>query len=221
MTDRPINLRDWQVRAALDDRLSVLVVPIPPSPAKWRSQYPYYRPDVRANHLWFWDGKHDRVGVSAPLPLSVGDRLWARETWCYSASGGYDAKPGYCIETGANSIWYRATESGQCEGPWRSSATMRREFSRLTLIPTSVRVCRLDGLTNAEIIGTGVEMFVPPVSGVGMTAEEAHRSVYEYSLALADDRFEADAWERNDWVAVSVVTAHQKNIDALSEGSGS
>lgn len=51
MTTRPITLRDWQVRAALDGRLRRIVVPLRGEP---------------------------RIGL---LPYATGDLLWGREVW--------------------------------------------------------------------------------------------------------------------------------------------
>ncbi len=50
MTTRPINLKDWQVRAALEDRLELIVVPLKVQPE-------------------FSDGVAG--GVTTPSPVSV------------------------------------------------------------------------------------------------------------------------------------------------------
>lgn len=79
MTDHPLHLRPWQVRAALDGRLSLIAMPLKPQP---------YDPDM------LFDGiKSGRACFAAtapsfrpkrhniPLPFTPGDRLWGKEDW--------------------------------------------------------------------------------------------------------------------------------------------
>jgi hypothetical protein len=86
----------------------------------------------------------------------VGDRLWVRETWrCF---GGRE----YEYQKSASSIRYRADE--EQEGPdyglsaeWRPSIFMPRWVSRLTLEIVSVRVERVQDITEDNAKAEGVE----------------------------------------------------------------
>lgn len=94
--------------------------------------------------------------IKRRAPFAIGDLLWCRETHCFSATGGYDAKDGYDAETGANSVWFRATDKGECDGPWRPSTQMPRWASRLTLEVLDVKIERLQEISDNDALAEGV-----------------------------------------------------------------
>lgn len=83
----------------------------------------------------------------------VGDRLWVRETWCYAAMSGYDARDD------GGEVWYRATDAGICEGPWKPSIHMFRKHTRIWLEITNVRVERVQDIGESGAITEGVERY--------------------------------------------------------------
>ncbi len=89
-----------------------------------------------------------RVPVERYRNWKVGDTIWVREAWCYAAMSGYDAR-----EDGGE-IWYRATDSGICEGPWKPSIHMFRKHVRIFLKITGLRDERVQDISlmdcNAE-----------------------------------------------------------------------
>jgi hypothetical protein len=72
----------------------------------------------------------------------VGDRLWVRETWCRDAWG---------------KVWHRAScEPGNTPtAGWSSPIHMPRAASRLTLEITSVRVEKLNEITEEDAVAEG------------------------------------------------------------------
>jgi hypothetical protein len=79
--EHPLILRDWQVRAVLDGRMTMVRTPIklPPGWSKLDSINPllfWVSHDQRGNS--FWQLGDDRISPNC----HVGDRLWCQECWC-------------------------------------------------------------------------------------------------------------------------------------------
>jgi hypothetical protein len=202
MRDRPINLRDWQVKAALDGRLSALVVALPKVPRfsdeferQWCCNAIPHSGGQPGEWGW-WNGPWHGQSLyhTQTLPLIVGDRYWAREAWERYFG---DSTP-----------VYKADYPGGLDLPpqrrWRSSMHMPRHLSRITIIPTSVRVCRVQDVTQDEARAAGAK----PWTG----ALQSWRADF-YRLWI--DQHGPDAWERNPWVCIARVTTHALNIDSM------
>lgn len=85
----------------------------------------------------------------------IGDRLWVREAW--RAGIGYDGAKIADMNPGVTRIWYDA--DGQSDGAGskgRPSIHMPRWASRIMLTVTSVRVERLQDISDADAIAEGV-----------------------------------------------------------------
>ena len=84
------------------------------------------------------------------------DRLWVRETWAMHHA--WDTKPpGQAAQS--KRLWYRADTAEHIidgRGRWRPSIYMPRWASRLTLPVESIRVERLQDITEADAIAEGV-----------------------------------------------------------------
>lgn len=87
-------------------------------------------------------------------PYLPGDRLWVRETWCDTRSGGFD-KP----------IHYKADIPNPSEAddirishgiPWHPSIHMPRWASRITLEVTGVRIERLQDISDDDAKAEGL-----------------------------------------------------------------
>lgn len=129
-----------------------------------------------------------------------GDRLWVRETFGFSGSG-------YIPD-----IHFRATNpEAPILGRWHPSIHMRRIDSRITLEITSVRVERLQDISEADAMAEGiVECPIPAddegprrigymvgpddgKSGLAVTAANAYRELWEQING-------PDSWAANPWV---------------------
>jgi hypothetical protein len=123
-----------------------------------------------------------------------GDRLWVRETWCLD-------DPEYAPQTpptprpmkGNRFAWYAATEP-DVEGednksPWKPSIHMPRWASRLLLEVVSVRVDRLQEITEKDAIAEGIAKHTEPPrlrgwwagpEGNGyLSAKDAYRALWD------------------------------------------
>lgn len=81
----------------------------------------------------------------------LGERLWVKEAFCYAKMYGYDAR-----EDGGE-FWYKATDSGQCEGPYKSSRFMPKWAARIWLEITGLRVEQVQDISPDNIIAEGLE----------------------------------------------------------------
>lgn len=122
---------------------------------------------------WWQDPKHDRVGWSSALPYSAGERLWVKETWAdvntesgpallYRADNHlhfctddaypveYERYPG-CLF----SMWCGDLLRGELGHKWRSPRYMPRWASRITLEVETVRVERLQAITEEDAEAEG------------------------------------------------------------------
>jgi hypothetical protein len=94
-----------------------------------------------------------------PAYAAPGDRLWVRETWAVSRV--FDRTRPSEIPTNTRDIpvWWAADgiaeESWMNRGRWRPSIHMPRWASRLTLEVTSVRVERLQDISEEDAVAEG------------------------------------------------------------------
>lgn len=138
MTSRPYNLAPWQVPAAQENRLGLIVVPLKGlTPNGQLRESPFAPGGIETTH-----------GRPIKLPFAPGDELWCRETW------------GYC--TGCNLHYRRYETAGEefCEEcssaiPWRSPITMPRWASRFTMRVTDASVKRVQEITEDEAVAAG------------------------------------------------------------------
>ena len=120
-----------------------------------------------------------------------GDRLWVRETW----------QSGEFAQNDPRGTVYRATDPDweTCEGwRWRPSIHMPRWASRITLEVATVRVERLQSITEEDALAEGAEF-----CGHGVEHDGRH---YRCSFAAIWDRLNAKrpgcSWDSNPWIWV-------------------
>jgi hypothetical protein len=105
-----------------------------------------------------WWGDEEGEGQARCPYGQPGDRLWVREAWSHDAeslehcrASAEDAMGG-----GAYGPYYRATEVARDTLRWRPSIHMPRWASRITLLITSVRVERLQAISEADALAEGI-----------------------------------------------------------------
>lgn len=166
--ERPILFSGPMMRAILEGRKTqTRRVVKPQPPARYQNLWPEFNGRGTVGPIgWFWSKEtsgsgaeqQDLIGIN-PCPYGrIGDRLWVRETWlpfdrdhrppdyAYRADvtpDGEDVRQEH-IRCGRN---YR----------WRPSIHMPRAASRITLEMTSVRVERLQGISEADAMAEGCE----------------------------------------------------------------
>ena len=198
MKERPIIFSAPMVRAILDGRKTQTrrVVKLtdsgrvkePGSPRNW--------------HL------DDPEAVMA-CPYGVpGDRLWVRETWCPGSATplGIGLLP--CIGPAhlGDKIAYRATDDyGGDDPPWRPSIHMPRWASRITLEIVSVRVERVQDISEEDALAEGALEFDSPTTFVDHGMQSVYFPGMGYAPAAFIDLWESinakrAPWESNPWV---------------------
>lgn len=183
--ERPINLRDWEVRAILDGTKSQMRRVVRPQPD-------HFHRDIVGKEKTYatedWNRIIPQLGDDEiPCPYgALGDQLWVREAWRLDDHDFAMAKNRECpsawllsgraTENGlaANCWWARppadqrmalakrwGTASARKKEErgdfyrWRFSSQMPRWASRITLEVVSVRVERVQDISNNDAIACG------------------------------------------------------------------
>lgn len=150
---------------------------------------------------------------------AVGDRLWVRETWTARMTHGWtiaDARSRMYQEE----ILYRADGHESIDG-WWPSIHMPREFSRITLISTSVRMQRLQEISEVDCIEEGAcvisipgtigdPLVETPEPHVYATPRKWYRELWD---SLNADR--GYGWDTNPWVIAVSFDVRRGNIDQV------
>lgn len=139
----------------------------------------------------------------AGLPYAVGDRLWCRETWHMDKRGG---------------VIYRADAESVIS--WRSPIHMPRARSRLTLTVQSVRVERLQEISEADAVAEGIEHVTTTAAGRFYRNYNSPAGgpmmAYGSFRSLWSSLHGPDAWAANPWVIVIGFSSEPRNIDSPS-----
>ena len=119
----------------------------------------------------------------------VGDRLWVKETFSVLPSG---------------QLWYRADGHSVNDGYWKPSIFMRREYSRITLEIVSVRVGRLQEISEADARAEGCfQGLWKPCGLAGAYKNNDPIATYIAGYAqLWESINGAGSWSANPWVWV-------------------
>jgi len=197
MRELPILFNGEMVCATLDGRKTQtrrVVKPQPTSALKsgldghWLTFVPNDEPDD--DYLW-----HCPYG-------QPGDRLWVRETHQYCAYGPLFIQP---------AMKYRADKlvvfrddfpdaitvyNGSMDHPWRPSTQMPRWASRLTLEVVSVRIERVQDISEDDARAEGVKAY-------GGMSSAGRKHYMSFSILWDSINGKGDySWDKNPWVWV-------------------
>lgn len=153
-----------------------------------------------------YDLEPNGAGIRSPYG-GPGDRLWVRETW-----GLFDTEPKDGPEKAK--VFYRATDGDRDElryQLWRPSIHMPRWASRITLEVVSVRVERLQEISEADAIAEGVQQDrgrdVPVAMGGGVTPWRDYLDTGNWYTSAArsfqslwESISAPGSWAANPWV---------------------
>ena len=204
MKERPILFKGAMVRAILEGRKTQtrrVVKESTMSLVFW--EHGGYQPRRMENgETWTFEDKQTGLYAStAPTfkcPYGTpGDRLWARETWrSYDVDG--------TVEGAKKSLRYRA-DGGEAMITWKPSIHMPRWASRITLEIVSVRVERLNDITEEDAKAEGCESGIwDQQSGVlaGETDPEDVATFRDGYGFLWESINGHGSWQFNPWVWV-------------------
>jgi len=157
---------------------------------------------------------HTRTGDCIVCPYGKpGDRLWVRETFAYCQLGS-DMDGDYhsssipaskyerdCPSLNSFHIAYRADDDGEdIIGSWTPSIHMPRWASRITLEVISVRVERLNDISDTECVREGI-------TAAECTEAKGWKNAYR---KLWESINGAGSWDLNPWVWVIEFRAQEK-----------
>ncbi len=148
MKERPILFSGPMVRAILGGTKTQTRRMVKP-PKNW-PQYSHCDPFAMPPSVWWWNGEHERVGVTTECPYGKpGESLWVREGH-YFFKDERDPAIGYSPKD----VIYQA-DADEIQYPWRSPIHMPRWASRITLEITGVRVERLQEISEEDASAEG------------------------------------------------------------------
>jgi hypothetical protein len=231
MTDRPILFSGPMVRAILDGKKTqtrrVLKPQIetfdvaPGQPCAVDIAW-----DVDDGKGRIWKGSYQagatKVGwkkgtgvlTTQTVPYAPGDRLWVRETWVASGTGVWNIAGARRHDAPDQVIKY-AADGG--DPPWWPSIHMPREFSRITLTVTEVRVQRLQDISEDDAIAEGAMKLVMEGDGEAFYLDHergTHRCGFAGLWDHINGKREGANWDANPWVVAVSFAAEKRNIDA-------
>lgn len=157
------------------------------------------------------------------LPYQIGDLLWCRETWCedrrgHTLHGGLYRATSPEVETIDDGDGHAVlNKDGTPKSPWRSPLHMPRWASRLTLEVTSVKVERLQDISEADAEAEGIFRITNGLWSwePGNKASAGYHSVRGAFDALWTGINGPTAWTENPFVVALSFSVHKTNVDAL------
>jgi hypothetical protein len=200
MKERPILFSGQMVRAILEGRKTQTRRIVKPQPTK---DYVTLMPlSGELVGVTKHGGPIDNRGWLHCPYGKPGDRLWVRETWGKVHYEGVDESP---------TIFYRADERDQERDEltrWRPSIHMPRWASRINLEVVSVRVERLQDISEEDAMSEGIESWEE--RGVDDAQDYYRDYVTGGHVYNAKDSFRSlwqsingpGSWEANPWVWV-------------------
>lgn len=236
MSDRPIPFSAPMVAALLAGTKTQTRRAINPQP-DWPEDG-VVRTEITGPLLWPIGAHGGNCGppVSSPK-IKVGDRLYVRESyyqlghwepvegkrskggrqkWAFTPDANqilFDAPAGETVRLGRHHkdpstvAWHK-----------RLGRFMPKQYSRITLIVTNVRVERLQDISEEDAVSEGVEYVTTTSSGdffrnyenpvCPLMAYGAYRSLWNHINGPG-------AWDANPWVVAYTFTIHRGNIDQI------
>lgn len=221
MFDRPIIFSAPMVQALLAGRKTQTRRVI--KPRSWNADGDKVNIDLAptAKYMQGGDGRfyyqfdHPQGGpLTAHLAtFNVGDRLWVREAWTSTADHVFSVFQARI--TGRGCIIYRADENPEYpNAKFWPSIHMPREFSRLTLTVTDVRVQRLQDISKADAIAEGLRW--RPALNAWTAGGDDWPTFSDPRRAFAglwNSINGAGAWDANPWVVALTFAVAHHNID--------
>ena len=203
---KPILFNTQMVRAILDDEKTCtrrIIKDEIPEGYKPLGYVLYPTDDKELGKLAF-GGKGANVHYAKP-PYKAGDILYVRETWninpVWVFGGSSDNLP-----PKESKYIYKATNS-EFTGGWKPSIHMPKEAARLFLKVTSVRVERLQDITDEGCYQEGIsgtsfydEAEHIQIAGIGLK-DSLERAAFSllWNSTVKEDKY---SWEGNPWVWV-------------------
>lgn len=212
---KPILFSTPMVQAILDGRKTQTRRIIKPQPAKEATQFERFIETVDCGLEARFGSKNSSAVCDRKPQYKPGDILWVRETFCevpyehnhVPIKGGHITIPKYA---------YKADSERDYTGIWKPSIHMPREAARIFLRVKTVRVERLQDITeeDARAEGCSTKILNDGWKNIGtLTARDEFITLWEHLNAKR-----GLGWDRNPWVWV-VEFEHMSKGEALLKES--
>jgi hypothetical protein len=234
MTDRPIIFSAPMVRALLNGRKTqtrrIISADIPDGHFVEHCHFCASGWGLWERGPWASGGRCTCREVKG-IRFREGDRLWVRENWTACGTGVWTIADARTWIASDQKLYFAADEGNPTYLKWWPSIHMPREFSRLTLVVTDVRVERLQDISEADVLAEGIDpldnQFVSSFDRYERTGSGGGQCVEASEVRTRRPAFErlwnsingTDAWGANPWVAAVSFTVHRANVDALDIGA--
>jgi hypothetical protein len=217
--ERPIMFSGGMVCAILEGRKTqtrrVVKEDVRPEPARIEAYY-------IDNRIFIPTSNSGKVGIFNPPQIKCpygkpGDRLWVRETFTFVADGEFALRSGVAYKA-EGAIQWLGQDTSELNGKtvynqdkpdvwkWKSSMFMLRRLSRILLEVVSVRVERVQSITEADAIAEGIEQTRLGFRDYELPAGVMHGVPAEYSYRTLWDSINGKkvgcSWADNPWVWV-------------------
>lgn len=167
--------------------------------------------------------------LSGPYPIryAVGDRLYVRETFRAPGGGSISTctKPEHVEFRATPAEWVldeMDLDHYETQYKWRPAIHMPRDFSRLTLVVTDIRVQPLQDISETDAQAEGVKEITTNIwkdySEQPLTHMEARDSFKSLWQSLNGKR-EGATWSDNPWVVAVTFDVEQNNIDQMKSAA--
>ena len=196
---KPILFNTAMVRAIMDGRKTVTRRVVKPQPSE-TAEMRYCFAGGRKGDVGKWHDWQQGV-MDAPRwtpPCNTGDILYVRETWCDPSEYGYHPilyKADFPIHYDAEDTEFGEPIDLRAEDyAWKPSIHMPRDYARIFLRVTNVRVERLQDIMddppgpNNQVVREGCKYGCDFIALWDRTIKEADKSLY--------------GWDANPWVWV-------------------
>lgn len=202
MKERPILFTGPMVRAILDRRKTQTRRVVKPQPTWSESGQRWGWSSKDGCHSFIWPNERGypvHAGMPKCCPYGVpGDRLWVRETWGWHR----DFDP-HKTQLGHGLLAWKAGSSGCPDtliAGWKPSIFMPRWASRITMEIVSVRVQRVQEITENDAKAEGI-VTGPVGLWSGCSESDAHGAVAQYrKLWDSINAKRGFGWGVNPWV---------------------
>jgi hypothetical protein len=212
MADRPIIFSAPMVRALLDGRKTQTRRLVNPQPETFLVDGAEC--EVAALHVQGEAVPRIATGLCLTrqkLAYAAGDRLYVREAWCHTGDGVWSIADARRAMNGKPI--YRATDEADAGTKWWPSIHMPREFSRLTLTVSDVRVQRLQAISEQDAQAEGVAKLIWDGEDGWY---ESDTGTYRCGFAgIWQHLHGADSWDENQFVVAVSFSVARGNVDRL------
>jgi hypothetical protein len=196
MDDKPIIFSTAMVKAILENRKTVTRRVIKDIDNTYKVEYPSV--DNKGEPI-FIVSKNNKKGY-IKCPYQIGQKLWVRETWCK-----------YAKEHQPPIVAYKAnmkdSDSERCrqdyiklgyDYKWKPSIFMPKEYARIWLEVTNVRVEKISNISPMDCISEGIQR-----SCANTVEERADETILKFKkLWDSINEKRGYGWDTNCWVFV-------------------